>query len=151
MTHQEKTAALHKELTDIMDYIKDNSVLGVQSIDLLSDIMIKLTGYNARSGEIMSVVKEMLHRARKQAYINTFANLEANSTDKNGRKKKEPSPLLVKDYINDCCPVENALYELAERTNRATTHTMEMLRTVISALKEEMKLSSYPLPNMRAS
>lgn len=136
---------LHQELTSIMEVIKSTGAVGGQSPDVYMDYIMQLTAHMARSGEIMAVAKDKLHKARKQAYLNTWASLTGNSADGAVKKKKAAaiSPLLVKDYINDCCPEENALYELAERTNKACTHTIDALRTVLSTLKTEMLTAQH--------
>lgn len=123
------------ELTEIMEKIITTSYSDVQSIDKLIDYGLILAQYNARTGQLMSEAKGKLHTARKVAYKAAEAKLKEAG-------KKFPV-LLLKDYINDCCADENEVYELAERTNRATVHSMDMLRTAISSLKAERFAVSF--------
>lgn len=107
----------------------------VQSIDLLLEYGFKLQQYVARTGQLMSEAKEALHKERKQAYHDAELKLK--------KVGKDFSPMLLKDYINDCCAEANSLYELAERTNRACVHAGDLVRTAVSALKNEWNTSSY--------
>jgi len=54
------------------------------------------------------------------------------------------SPSLVKEYSATRCAEQQYQFDLCERTSRTITHTIEALRTCISALKEEIKTSNYP-------
>lgn len=49
------------------------------------------------------------------------------------------SPSIIKDYINSRCAEEQYNYEICERVSRTVYHTIEALRSILSALKEEMK------------
>jgi hypothetical protein len=117
------------ELEAIMNTIEATTYKELQTIDQLIDYGFVMVGWIARTGEIMAAAKEDLHKKRRQAYINAVASL--------GSQEKKIGALLIKDYINDCCAEENALYELAERCNRAATHCNDLIRTAISALKQE--------------
>lgn len=123
------------ELLAIMNTLEGTAYANLQSIDLLIEYGFTMVQWIARSGEIMAEAKEDLHKKRRQAYLNVIASL--------GAQEKKIGPMLIKDYINDCCAEENALYELAERTNRACTHANDLIRTAISALKQEQYSSRY--------
>lgn len=126
---------MKSELIAILNTIEGTSYSQVQSIDLLLEYGFKLTQWIARSGEIQATAKEQLHKKRRQAYLNVIASL--------GSQEKKIGPMLIKDYINDCCAEENGLYELAERTNRAATHANDLVRTAVSALKGERYSATY--------
>jgi hypothetical protein len=102
------------ELLGIMDTLQQTDYSDLQSIDALLDYGFTMVGWIARTGQMMAEAKEDLHKKRKQAYLNVIASL--------GSQEKKIGPMLIKDYINDCCAEENSLYELAERANRAVTH-----------------------------
>jgi hypothetical protein len=125
---------MKEELIKIMEKIITTSFSDVGSIDLLIEHGFVLSQYIARTGQLMSEAKESLHKARKQAYKDAQDILKA--------RERKYSPLLLKDYINDCCAEENALYELAERANRACTHSNDLVRTAISALKTELQYAA---------
>lgn len=130
----------HKpEVEAILSSIESTSYKDVQSIDLLIDWGFSLTQWNARTAQLMADAKEALHKARKQAYHDAQLKLQ--------EVGKDYSPMLLKDYINDCCAAENGYYELCERANRATVHAGDMIRTAISALKNEYYANKYTQSN----
>lgn len=53
------------------------------------------------------------------------------------------APSLAKDYISARCEKEQYEYDLCERTSRTVVHQIDALRSIISSLKEEMKIASY--------
>ncbi|MES2620212.1 MAG: hypothetical protein V4615_05100 [Bacteroidota bacterium] len=123
------------ELTEIMEKIITTSYSDVGSIELLLEYGFVLNQHIARTGQLMSEAKETLHRKRLTAY-----QLISSSPKTPGAKL---SPMLLKEYVNDSCSVENGLYELAERANRAATHANDLVRTAISALKQERYSSQF--------
>jgi hypothetical protein len=124
------------ELIDIQGFIQGTKYDNFnQSIDLLIEHGFILNQHIARTGQLMSECKKILHDARKKAYEAARETLQA--------KDRKYSPLLLKDYINDCCAVENELYELAERTNKACTHSHGLIITAVSALKAERFSSQF--------
>ena len=128
---------MHKksEIQAILEVIKNQSYSDVQSIDALLDYGFQLTQHIAFSGEAMSEAKKILHDARRKAYLKVETSMSAQGV--------KWSPSLVKDYVNDCCADENAYYELCERCNRSATHSVDLVRTAISALKTEMQTQNF--------
>jgi len=123
------------QIINILHSMQALNYSDMQSIDLLLDFGFQMVQHIAFSGEAMSEAKEKLHAARKSAYL----KIEL-STKSQG---KQWAPSLLKDYVNDTCSTENAYYELCERCNRAATHTLDIIRTAISALKAEMQSITF--------
>lgn len=123
------------EIIAILHKIESMQYSDVQSIDLLLEYGFQLTSWIAFTAEAMAEAKENLHKTR--------ANLYKSVNEEMSKRPKAPAPSLVKDYINDKCHKENGYYELCERANRAATHSMELVRTAVSALKQEMFQKSY--------
>jgi hypothetical protein len=121
-----------QEILRILQEIRTTEYSTIQSIDLLLEYGFRLTQYMAFSGEAMAEAKEQLHDKRSNALLRVDRDL-----------KKNAGALLIKDYINDLCSKENAFYELCERCNRACTHSVDLVRTAVSALKEEQRVSNY--------
>lgn len=121
----------HSEILGILTILQTTSYSDVQSINQLLEYGFQLQQHIAFSGEAMAEAKELLHTARKAAYLKVDASMNAQG--------KKWTPMLVKDYVNDCCSKENAYYELCERCNRSATHSLDFVRTAISALKAEMQ------------
>jgi hypothetical protein len=53
------------------------------------------------------------------------------------------APSLAKDYISARIEKEQYEYDLTERCSRTVVHQIDALRSIISSLKEEMKIASY--------
>lgn len=106
-----------------------------QSIDWLIDQVGMLLSSLAFVNNQMAVAKSALNKAKEQAYIDVMGSLEAQG--------KNSYPSLVKDYVNSKCHSSQYNYEICERCSRTILHTIEALRTCLSCLKEEIKVSNY--------
>lgn len=108
----------------------------VQSISALMDLGGRLATYIAYTGSEVAKAKKALLLAKKAAYFKAMEDLRS--------KGKEVAPSLVKDFVSTMCADQEERYLLCERMNAATTHTLEFVRTCISALKTEMAtINSY--------
>lgn len=87
----------------------------------------------AFTGEQMAIAKKDWQDAKKKAYETFIISNEANrdKVDKFG-------VMVVKDYIAAKCGDFEARYEYIERTNNALGSMEDVLRSVISAIKQEM-------------
>lgn len=92
----------------------------------------------AFTGEQMAIAKKNWADAKKKAY-ETFAL----SNEANGARVERYGVMVVKDYINAKCGDFEARYEYIERTNNALGSMEDVLRSVISALKQEMYSSNH--------
>lgn len=106
-----------------------------QSIDYLIDTMGELCRYLAFTGNQMAVSKKILNKAKTNAYNTLIISSEANKT--------YLTPMLAKDYISGKLEKEQYDYDVCERANRTILHTIEALRTAISALKAEVQVAGY--------
>lgn len=106
-----------------------------QSIDYLIDTMGELCRYLAFTGNQMAVAKKLLNKKKVNAYNTLILSSEANKT--------YLTPMLAKDYIGAKVEQEQYEYDVCERANRTILHTIEALRTAISALKTEAQVSNY--------
>lgn len=107
----------------------------IQSITVLIEDVGTLVKAMAFVNNQMAIAKKLLNEAKTKEYQNVMASLEAQG--KNG------APSLVKDYINSKCSKEMYAYDLCERCSRTIVHTIDALRTCISALKVEQQYSNY--------
>lgn len=85
--------------------------------------------------EQMAEAKRALNKKKITAYESLAASSIAN--------QEYFAPSLAKDYIGAKCEQEQYEYDLCERASRTVVHTIDAVRTIISSLKEEMKISSY--------
>lgn len=90
----------------------------------------ELVGYLARSAVLVSEAGKLHGQAKVRAYLKLKTSSEA--------QQQYYSPMLAKDYVAAQCAEEKALEILAERTNAAITHTLDFLRTTISAEKQQL-------------
>lgn len=106
-----------------------------QSISWLIDQVGMLCKSLAFVNNQMSVAKKILNKAKVKAYNTLVTSSEAN--------REYYSASLAKDYISAKIEQEQYDYDICERCSRTLLHTIEALRTCISALKEEAKVTSY--------
>jgi len=106
-----------------------------QSIGWLIDQMGTLCKSLAFVNTQMAVSKQVLLDKKTKAYNDLLCSEVAN--------EKYFAPSLAKDYISARCSKEAYDYSICERTSRTITHTIEALRTCISAAKEEAKTMHY--------
>lgn len=106
-----------------------------QSINWLIDQMGMLCKSLAFAGNQMAVAKKELNKAKAKAYETLITSSVANEV--------YFSPMLAKDYIAAKCEQQQYNYDVCERCSRVLVHTIEALRTCISALKVEQQTSNY--------
>ncbi len=87
----------------------------------------------AYTGEQMAIAKKEWQDAKKKAYETFILSNEANQV-----RVEKFGVMVVKDYIAAKCGDFEARYEYIERTNAALSSMEDVLRSVISALKQEM-------------
>jgi hypothetical protein len=87
----------------------------------------------AYTGEQMAIAKNDWQRKKVNAYHTFIASSKAN-----GFEYKTLGVMAIKDYIASRCGDAEATYEFIERTNNALGSMEDVLRSVISALKQEM-------------
>lgn len=106
-----------------------------QSINWLIDQMGMLCKSLAFVNNQMAVAKRNLNKVKVNAYNSLVASSVAN--------EQYFSPSLAKDYIGAKIDQEQYNYDICERCSRTLLHTIEALRTCISALKVESQATSY--------
>jgi len=106
-----------------------------QSIPWLIDQVGQLCNEMAFTNTQMAVAKKELNKKKVSAYNSLISSSVANET--------YFAPSLAKDYVSAKCGTEQYNYDVCERASRTITHTLEALRTCISALKEEIKIANY--------
>lgn len=83
----------------------------------------------------MAEAKRLLNKKKITAYESLVASSVAN--------EQYFAPSLAKDYIGAKLLDEQYEYDLCERCSRTIIHTIDAIRTIISSLKEEMKIAGY--------
>lgn len=111
------------------DYTATSSVHWL--IDQLGMLVKSMAFINGQ----MAVAKQRLNDVKRRAYESLIASSVANEI--------YFAPSLAKDYISSKLSEDQYNYDVCERTSRTIVHTVEALRSCISALKEEAKLEGY--------
>jgi hypothetical protein len=106
-----------------------------QSINFLIDKLGELSVSLAFVNNQMAVAKRILNNKKVDAYLTLVGSSVAN--------EQYFAPSLAKDYISAQCATEAYNYDLCERCSRTITHTIDAIRTAISALKEDIKTMNY--------
>jgi hypothetical protein len=126
-----------KRVEDAMEWLESaaDGYTASQSIAWLIDQMGMLCKSLAFVNGQMAVAKKILNKAKVKAYNTLVTSSEAN--------REYFSAMLAKDYISAKIEQEQYDYDICERCSRTLLHTIEALRTCISALKEEAKVTNY--------
>lgn len=114
-----------------------------QSINFLIDKLGELSIALAFVNNQMAIAKRALNIRKVEAYHSLIASETAN--------EKYFAPSLAKDFISAKIDKEQYDYDLCERCSRSIVHTIDAIRTAISALKEDAKMVQYSGGNIRAA
>lgn len=106
-----------------------------QSVGWLIDQLGELCKVMPFVNSQMAIAKYVLNEKKLRAYNSLVASSVANES--------YFAPSLAKDYIGSKIRDDQYNYDICERASRTIVHTMEALRTAISALKEEVKMQGY--------
>lgn len=120
-----------------MEYLESaaDGYTASQSIAWLIDQMGMLCKSLAFVNNQMAVAKKILNKKKVSSYNNLICSSLANN--------EFFSPSIVKDYISAKIEQEQYDYDICERASRTVLHTIDALRTAISALKIEAQTTQY--------
>jgi hypothetical protein len=126
-----------KRVQDAMEWLELNAdkYENIQSVNVLIEDIGILVKSMAFVNNQMAIAKKELNEAKTKCYQSVIGSIEAQG--------KQPSPSVVKDYVNSKCSDEMYRYDICERCSRTIVHTIDALRTCISALKMEQQYSNY--------
>jgi hypothetical protein len=115
--------------TQAEDYNGQQSITWyIDQLGILCKTMAFVNGQMAES-------KMLLNKKKRMAYELLVSSDIA--------KANYFAPSLAKDYISARCGDEQHNYDLCERCSRTVVHQIDALRTIISAMKSEMKYISH--------
>jgi hypothetical protein len=133
-----------QKVEDCMTWLQGNETFThSDSISFLIDKLGELTVSLSFINNQMAIAKRALNIKKVEAYHNLIASSVANET--------YFAPSLAKDFIAAKCDLEQYNYDLCERCSRSIVHTIDAIRTAISALKEDAKMVQYSGGNIRAA
>jgi hypothetical protein len=96
------------------------------TISACTEYGAKLAAWIAYTGEAKARAKKLLLE-KKKVVIDQYLT---------GGQRLNPA--MLKEYVTASVSEEEYLFELADRTNAAATHQLDLVRSILSALKTEM-------------
>lgn len=99
------------------------------------DEIINLVAWKSFAGHMMVDSKRELNKLKVNAYHSLIASQRS--------VKLEIPPSIAKDYISAKCGDQQAEYDLAERVSANLAYYIDVLRTILSTLKQEMSTVHY--------
>lgn len=129
-----------KRVEDCFEWLESTAedYTATQSIGWLIDQMGMLCKSLAFTSNQMAVAKKELNKKKVDAYHTLISSSIANETFF--------APSLAKDYISAKTEEEQYNYDVCERCTRVLVHTIDAVRTCISALKMEQQTTNYQQP-----
>ena len=93
-----------------------------------------LAAYIARTGKLLADAKYHLNEKKKSE---VFDVLEKTA------KQAGATATAINAIVNSLCKEEQYLVDWSDRCNRAATHQLEWMRTLISKAKAEMQIGNF--------
>lgn len=118
---------LEREIDDIEAYLSE---VPPDEPDLVIERGNELSVYISRTGKMLADAKYHQDKAISESIVYNL-----------GKNAGCPASML-KQLVESTCRKENYLVNSIERLNKAATHQLDWLRTVISKAKEEMRYSN---------
>ncbi len=103
----------------------------LETISACTEYGSKLAGWIAYTGLAKAQAKRDLLAKKGEALADIL-----NRNDK-------LSPSIIKEWVASKSKDEEYNYELADRTNAAATHQLDLIRSILSALKTEMQSINF--------
>jgi hypothetical protein len=116
--------------------IEIDAFLNIASSDEMNEVVERgndLAVYISRTGKMLADAKYWKDQKLKSSVFTTL-----NET----AKMAGLSVTTINKLIDANCETENYMVNWIERSNRAATHQLDWLRTLVSKAKEEMRTSS---------
>ena len=125
------------KVEDINEWLQvcSEEYVASQSISWIIDHVGRLCGELAFVNAQMPVAKQVLNKKKVSEYNTLKISSES--------QKEYYAPSLAKDYIAAKCEAAQYDYDVCERASRTLTHVLDIMRSVLSALKEEAKINNY--------
>lgn len=93
-----------------------------------------LAAHIARTGKLLADAKYHLNAKKKD---DVFATLEI------AAKQAGATATAINAIVNSLCKEEQFLVDWSDRCNRAATHQLDWIRSILSKAKEEMRLAGW--------
>jgi len=103
----------------------------LESISACTEYGSKLAGWIAYTGLAKAQAKRELLAKKKETIENLI------------KENHRLTPANFKEYVTASVSLEEYNFELADRTNAAATHQLDLVRSILSALKTEMSSINF--------
>lgn len=131
----EKFEELQQEADFIQSFIEEQLPTEINAcVERLS----LLSGYLARSGDMLAEAKKLMRRKKSDEICNMVADIA---------KKAFLSSKAQNALVDSIAVEEMYLVDKIDRINATCTHQGDWCRSIISKEKEEMKFASYTQKN----
>lgn len=120
---------IFKSCEEIQSYIESH--YEADNGHAVTDRAQTLEAYMALSGKMLADAKYRLNQAITSDFINAYKNVS------------NMAPTVQKRYLDSICKDYQYLVDWCERINRTCTHQIDMCRSILSTLREEMKQVNY--------
>ena len=118
-------------IIDINIQLQAISPQTLETISACTEYGSKLAGWIAYTGLAKAQAKRNLLEVKGEALSDIL-----NRNDK-------LSPSIIKEWVSAKTKDEEYAFELADRTNAAATHQLDLVRSILSALKTEMSSVNF--------
>lgn len=129
------TQQIEKELYEMQTFIEGLEGSDVKDISILSQILLTLSSKLARSANLVAEAGMIASTAKRKAYLNFSETAKAQGLDF--------SASIVKDFVATQCGEEMRCESYADRINSSLVHSMDAVRSILSAAKTEFATLSY--------
>lgn len=120
----------------IQQHIEDSNYTSFEgSQNLIYDEMVNLVAWKSFVGKKWSEYRRELSKAKTDAYHSLIASQRATGY--------EIAPSIAKDYIASKCGDIQYYVDFTDRVNSNCAYGLECLRSILSALKQEMQTLNY--------
>ncbi|NQY30328.1 MAG: hypothetical protein HRT69_12750 [Flavobacteriaceae bacterium] len=120
---------MKNEANEIQGYLEIECSNNPQEI---TDRISKLSVYMARSGEMLADAKRLLRKKKSSEISNTIMKIA---------KEQFLSAKAQNTLVDSIAEDENHLVDWLDRINRACTHQIDALRSVLSFEKEQLRIT----------
>ena len=120
-----------KTIAEINQQLQQITPSSLESIGACTEYGAKLAGWIAYTGmQKANAKRELLEK--KKATIEKLIS-----------ENHRLNPAMFKEYVTASISAEEYNFELADRTNAAATHQLDLVRSILSALKTEMSSINF--------
>lgn len=105
------------------------------ALRLIYDELVKLNSWKSTTGRLMAESKKELNMKKAELFNSVLSDPDIGS--------KITAPSVIKEYIACRCYDLQYNFDFAERVNSSLGYAIESLRSILSAVKQELAESKF--------